>query len=406
MSDPMPDPTGELRGLSSDQVAERRAQRGFNELPTAGKSGLLSDIFALLREPMSLLLLVCGGIYAAVGDRQEAAMLLGFVIFIMALTLFQERKTGRALAALRDLASPRALVIRDGRRLRIAGRELVEDDLIVFGEGDRVPADAVVVQASHVVVDESLVSGESVPVRKSAWDGVLPFARPGGEDLPFVYAGTLVTGGAGIARVRATGPRTEIGRIGAALLEQEKPQETALQAEARRLVVKLAWVGGGLSLIAALGYAIAKHDPLGGLLAGLTLGMAILPNEFPVVVTMFLALGAWRLGKREVLARRIPAVESLGAITVWRSRPALLDAKPSAAGNIFAGRVRTASEGQGSPWRQLRIRDQRQQCTAQLGERGDHEERDATQCQALPALRILEGATPETHGLPGGERRR
>ncbi|MES1177539.1 MAG: cation-translocating P-type ATPase [Myxococcales bacterium] len=316
MSDPMPDPTGELRGLSSDQVAERRAQRGFNELPTAGKSGLLSDIFALLREPMSLLLLVCGGIYAAVGDRQEAAMLLGFVIFIMALTLFQERKTGRALAALRDLASPRALVIRDGRRLRIAGRELVEDDLIVFGEGDRVPADAVVVQASHVVVDESLVSGESVPVRKSAWDGVLPFARPGGEDLPFVYAGTLVTGGAGIARVRATGPRTEIGRIGAALLEQEKPQETALQAEARRLVVKLAWVGGGLSLIAALGYAIAKHDPLGGLLAGLTLGMAILPNEFPVVVTMFLALGAWRLGKREVLARRIPAVESLGAITV------------------------------------------------------------------------------------------
>lgn len=174
MSDPMPDPTGELRGLSSDQVAERRAQRGFNELPTAGKSGLLSDIFALLREPMSLLLLVCGGIYAAVGDRQEAAMLLGFVIFIMALTLFQERKTGRALAALRDLASPRALVIRDGRRLRIAGRELVEDDLIVFGEGDRVPADAVVVQASHVVVDESLVSGESVPVRKSAWDGWRP----------------------------------------------------------------------------------------------------------------------------------------------------------------------------------------------------------------------------------------
>ena len=174
---------------------------------------MLVDILNLLREPMSLLLLICGGIYAAVGDRQEAFMLLGFVIFIMALTLFQERKTGRALEALRDLASPRALVIRDGVRARVAGRELVQDDLIVLAEGDRVPADAVVLQASHVAVDESLVSGESMPVRKGVWDGALAFARPGGEDLPSIYAGTLVTGGAGIARVRATGPRSEIGRI-------------------------------------------------------------------------------------------------------------------------------------------------------------------------------------------------
>ncbi|MET0790385.1 MAG: cation-translocating P-type ATPase [Polyangiaceae bacterium] len=316
MVEPKPDPTNEYRGLSSAEVIERRKLHGFNELPTSEERGLLADILALVREPMSLLLVVCGGIYAAVGDRQEAAMLLGFVIFIMALTLFQERKTGRALAALRDLASPRALVVRGGQRVRIAGRELVEDDLIVFGEGDRVPADAVVLNASHVAVDESLVSGESVPVRKSIWDGSLAFARPGGEDLPFLYAGSLVTGGAGIARVRATGPRTEIGRIGAVLQARHEPRETALQAEARRLVAKLAWVGGALSLLAALGYGITKHDPLGGLLAGLTLAMAILPNEFPVVVAMFLALGAWRLGRHKVLARRIPAVESLGALTV------------------------------------------------------------------------------------------
>ncbi|HEX7453374.1 MAG TPA: HAD-IC family P-type ATPase, partial [Polyangiaceae bacterium] len=306
----------ELRGLTDTEVILRRKQYGLNELPTSGGRGLLVDILDLLREPMSLLLLACGGIYAAIGDRQEAFMLLGFVIFIMALTLFQERKTGRALAALRDLASPRALVIRNGERVRIAGRELVHDDLIALGEGDRVPADAVVLQASHMAVDESLVSGESVPVRKSVWDGALAFARPGGEDLPFLYAGTLIVGGAGIARVSATGPRTEIGRIGAALQMQSKAQETPLQAEARRLVVKLAWVGGALSLLAAFGYGIAKHDALGGLLAGLTLAMAILPNEFPVVVTMFLALGAWRLSRRKVLARRIPAVESLGAVTV------------------------------------------------------------------------------------------
>jgi len=232
------------------------------------------------------------------------------------LTLFQERKTGRALEALRDLASPRALVIREGKRVRIAGRELVHDDLIVLAEGDRVPADAVFSEESHVTIDESLLTGESVPVRKSAWDGALAFARPGGEDLPFVYAGTLVTGGTGIARVHATGARTEIGRIGTALRTQEKPQDTPLQAEARRLVVKLAWLGGVLALLAALGYGITKHDAVGGLLAGLTLAMAILPNEFPVVITMFLALGAWRLARRQVLARRIPAVESLGSITV------------------------------------------------------------------------------------------
>jgi P-type Ca2+ transporter type 2C len=302
-------------GLTSPEVLARRARDGWNELPSTHRRGLLADLFALVREPMTLLLLVCGGIYMAVGDSREGFMLVGFVVFIMALTLFQERKTERALEALRDLASPRALVIRDGSRVRVAGRELVEGDLVVLAEGDRVPADAMVVEASHVAADESLVTGESVPVRKSVWDGLLTVARPGGEDLPFVYAGTLVTSGAGIARVHATGPRTEIGRIGTAMQTRDV-QETPLQAEAKRLVVKLAWLGGLLSAVAAIGYGFAKHDALAGVLAGLTLAMAILPNEFPVVVTMFLALGAWRLSRRRVLARRIPAVESLGAVTV------------------------------------------------------------------------------------------
>ncbi|CAN5732062.1 HAD-IC family P-type ATPase [soil metagenome] len=304
-----------LAGLTAAEVLERRERDGWNELPSAHRRGLLANVFALLREPMTLLLLVCGGIYMAVGDSREGFMLLGFVVFIMVLTLFQERKTEHALEALRDLASPRALVVRDGVRVRVAGRELVVDDLVVLAEGDRVPADAMMVASSHLAADESLVTGESVPVRKSVWDGSLAVARPGGEDLPFVYAGTLITAGAGIARIHATGPRTEIGRIGTAMQTREV-QDTPLQAEARRLVVKLAWVGGALSALAAIGYGIAKHEALAGLLAGLTLAMAILPNEFPVVVTMFLALGAWRLSRRRVLARRIPAVESLGAVTV------------------------------------------------------------------------------------------
>ena len=316
MIDESPEPNHAPGGLTSAEVIERRDRFGANELPTSSRRGVLADVFDLIREPMSLLLLACGGIYAAVGDRQEAVMLLGFVIFIMVLSLFQERKTGRALAALRNLASPRALVIRNGQRMRIAGRELVPDDLIVLSEGDRVPADAVLLRASQVAVDESLVSGESVPVRKIVWDGGSATSRPGGDDLPFIYAGTLIVTGSALARVTATGSRTEIGRIGVALQDEEKRAETPLQAEARRLVVKLAWVSGALSLVAALGYGITKHDALGGLLAGLTLAMAILPNEFPVVVTLFLALGAFRLSKRKVLTRRIPAVESLGAITV------------------------------------------------------------------------------------------
>ncbi len=297
-------------------MAQRRAQDGLNELPTTERSGALSDVLTLIREPTSLLLLLCGGIYAIIGDRREALMLVGFVVFIMALTLFQERKTNRALGTLRDLASPRALVIRSGGRVRVAGRELVRGDLIVLAEGDRVPADALLLQASHLTVDESLVTGESTSVRKGIWSGEAAFARPGGEDLPFVYAGTLVTGGSGTARVHATGARTEVGRIGSSLQTREKPQETPLQTEARRLVGTLGWVGAALSLVAAVAYGVIRHDALGGLLAGLTLAMAILPNEFPVVVTMFLALGAWRLSRRKVLVRRIPVVESLGAITV------------------------------------------------------------------------------------------
>ena len=243
MNAPKKDTTDPLVGLGQAEVFERQRRDGYNELPGRERLTVLASVVGLLREPMSLLLLVCGGIYLALGDRQEAAMLLGFVIFIMGLTLVQERKTEGALEALRDLASPRALVIRDGRRVRVAGRELVRDDLIVLGEGDRVPADAVILQGSHLAADESLVTGESAPVRKGTWDRVLAFARPGGEDLPFVYAGTLLTAGSGIARVQATGPQTEIGRIGQAMQTREA-QETTLQRETRRLVTKLAWLAG------------------------------------------------------------------------------------------------------------------------------------------------------------------
>jgi P-type Ca2+ transporter type 2C len=304
-----------LEGLTAEEAARRVARDGPNELGAAARRTLLASAFGIVREPMSLLLVGCGGIYLTLGDLQESLMLLGFVVFIMVLTLFQERRTERALGALRDMASPRALVVRDGRRVRIAGRDVALGDLVVLAEGDRVPADVTVLSRAHLAVDESLLTGESVSVRKSAWDGVLAVARPGGEDLPFAFAGTLVVQGSALARVHATGDRAEMGRIGRALRTPEE-QETALQRETRRLVVRLAWIGGALSVLVAVAYAVLRDRVLEGVLAGLTLAMAILPNEFPVVVAMFLALGAWRLSKRRVLTRRVPAIESIGAVTV------------------------------------------------------------------------------------------
>ncbi len=242
-------------------------------------------------------------------------MLLGFVLLIVGTTLYQERKTERAIEALRELASPRALVIRDGRQQRIAGRDVVRDDVLVLNEGDRVAADGVVLSTSHCTIDESLLTGESVAVAKTEWNETVAAGRPGGEDLPFVYAGTLVVRGAAVVRVTAIGERTEMGKIGR-VLGITTTEKTRLQQETKRLVWKLALIAGALSVVVVLVYGVTRHDWLQGVLAGLTLAMAILPNEFPVVVTVFLALGAWRLSRSRVLTRRVPAVEALGSVTV------------------------------------------------------------------------------------------
>jgi Ca2+-transporting ATPase len=303
-------------GLTSAEAAARLDRDGPNEIGGAPRRGVAASALGIIREPMSLLLVACGVIYLVLGDVHESLMLLGFVFFIMGITLFQERKTERALDALRDMASPRALVVRDGKRTRISGRDVVEGDLLVLAEGDRVAADATVLDSTHLAVDESLLTGEAATVRKSTWDGRTPVARPGGEDLPFAYAGTLVVQGSALARVHATGARTEIGRIGKALVAQRPEEETALQRETRQLVKRLAWIGGALCLIVVVVYGVARGSALEGVLAGLTLAMAILPNEFPVVVAIFLALGAWRLSKRRVLTRRVPAIEAIGAATV------------------------------------------------------------------------------------------
>jgi len=303
-----------LQGLSDQEVIENLAMDGYNELPSAKKRSFLKIVFEVMKEPMFLLLIACGVLYLFLGDLEEALMLLGFVFVVMGITLYQEQKTERALDALRDLSSPRALVIRNGLQQRIPGREVVRDDIILVSEGDRVPADAVLLTGTNISVDESLLTGESVPVRKINWDGLREVGRPGGDDLPFIYSGSMVVKGQGIARVLSTGLQTEIGKIGKALqtLEQE---HTNLQRQTARIVKIFAMVGLSLCAIVVIVFGLTRGDWLEGFLAGITLAMATLPEEFPVVLTIFMALGAWRISKQHVLTRRMPAVEMLGAAT-------------------------------------------------------------------------------------------
>jgi len=311
--------------LSVAEAARRLTEDGPNALPGGQGRSLLSIATGVLREPMFLLLLAAGTLYLVFGDLQEGLTLFGFVVVTLGLTLYQEGKTERAIEALRDLTSPRALVIRDGQPQRIAGRDVVRGDLLKLSEGDRVPADALLVSADGVRADESLLTGEAVPVGKRvARSGELAVSAtpadttrvpPGGDDLPKVYAGTLIVQGHATARVTATGERSEIGRIGTALGAVEN-ERSPLQKQTTRLVRNLALLALVLSLALVLVHGLMEGDWLQAVLAGIALAMAMLPEEYPVVLTVFPALGARRLSKEGVLTRRINAIETLGATTV------------------------------------------------------------------------------------------
>jgi Ca2+-transporting ATPase len=306
-----------IRGLSEAEVQARLKAEGHNELPRPDRRTPLRIMLEVLREPMLALLLGGGVIYLVLGDLKDALVLLAFATLSVVITVVQETRTERVLEALRDLTSPRALVIRDGERKRIAGHYVVRGDVVVLAEGDRVPADAVLVQSHDLQTDESLLTGESVAVRKIAKGSAAPSRgrRPGGDDLPYIFSGTLVVRGSGIAEVTATGARSEIGKIGQSLLslETEPPR---LRAQTRRLVRLFATVGGIVSIMAVLLYGTLRGGWLDAILAGIALGMSMLPEEFPVVLTVFMAMGAWRISQARVLTRRAAAIESLGSATV------------------------------------------------------------------------------------------
>ena len=306
-------------GISEQEASARLLRYGPNELPSQRARGLLAIVLEVVREPMFLMLVAAGALYLLMGKPSDALLLLGFVVVVIGITVVQERRTERALDALREMSSPRALVVRDRTQRRVPGREVVPGDLVILVEGDRVPADAMLRAASQLSVDESLLTGESIPVRKLPSATATDLDRPGGDDLPSLYSGTLVSAGQGICEVKRTGVQTELGRIGKAL-QQIEPETTPLQSETGRMVRQLAAIGLAACAAVVLTYALTRGNTLQswkeGLLAGIAMAMAILPEEFPVVLTVFLALGAWRLSHSRVLTRRMAAIETLGSATV------------------------------------------------------------------------------------------
>jgi P-type Ca2+ transporter type 2C len=308
--------TQNIKGVSEADAALRIAKEGYNELPSQKKKNIFHILWEVVREPMLLLLIGSGLVYLLLGEVSDALMLLTFVFVVIGITFYQERKTERALEALRNLSSPRALVIRDGVQKRIAGRHVVREDILILKEGDRVPADAIVLACSNFSCDESLLTGESMPVRKASTDKKeVDKPRPGGDDLAFIFSGTLVVQGRGVAKVVSVGAHTEMGKIGKAL-ESITEEETLLKKETGRIVRNFSVAGIILCLLVVVIYGLTRRDWLNGILSGLTLSMAMLPEEFPVVLIIFLTLGAWRISKKEVLTRRTHAVETLGAATV------------------------------------------------------------------------------------------
>ncbi|MBH1976181.1 MAG: cation-translocating P-type ATPase, partial [Rhodocyclales bacterium] len=313
------------QGLTHDEATARLAAEGYNELPRAGHRTLPRIALEVVREPMFGLLIGSGMIYLILGDLTEALLLLAFASISVVIAIVQESRSERVLEALRDLTSPRALVLRHGEQHRIPGREVVRGDLLLLAEGDRVPADARLIQATDMQVDESLLTGESVPVRKvslkvgagntASTANTAPAARPGGDDLPFIFSGTLLVRGQGLAEVTATGPRSEIGQIGQALetIDSVPPR---LTQETRRLVRVFGLFGLVCCVIAVLLYGLTRGSWLDAILAGIALGMSMLPEEFPLVLTVFTVMGAWRISRARVLTRRAAAIETLGAATV------------------------------------------------------------------------------------------
>lgn len=295
------------QGLSACEVKSKLNTFGYNELISSQPKTVARIAIETIKEPMFILLIACASLYMIIGDYREGAILLSSILIIIYITFYQNRKSERALEALKQLSSPRSLVLRDGQLQRISSREIVPDDILQINEGDRISADAIMLEGSNVQVDESLLTGESTTVDK--------FSSEVPTDNNLLYSGTLVTRGKAWARVLKTGANTQFGKIGQSLGEIEQ-KNTHLQKELKQLIRVLFFASAFISIFIILFYYYRSNDIYASLLNGLSASMALLPEEFPVVLTIILALGAWKLSKSNVLTRKPSAIETLGSTTV------------------------------------------------------------------------------------------
>jgi P-type Ca2+ transporter type 2C len=312
-----PAATPPARGLSDTEAGLRLASHGPNEAPDQEGHGWWSTLRGVFTEPMFLMLLVAAALYLVLGDLGEGLLLSFFAVVTVGLVVLQQRRSEHALQALRVLAAPQVRVMRDGRVRRMAARELVPGDVFLVGEGERIAADGIVREAVGLEVDESLLTGESVAVGKRVWqsqDG-LAMQPPAGDAGAFVYASTLAVAGHAVVEVLCTGGATQVGRIGASLAGIETAP-TPLEQHLRRLVRGFGLAAAALCCVIVVGYGLLRGDWLQGLLSAVAIGMAMLPEEFPMALAVFLALGAWRLARIQVLSRRPAVIEALGAATV------------------------------------------------------------------------------------------
>ncbi len=311
-------PDQHLRGLTQSEAEQRLREDGPNALPGKGKRSLFALAIDVLKEPMLLLLLGGGLIYLLLGDVHEALMLLAFAGLSVVIELVQEGRTDRAISALGELGAPHAVVIRDGERRTIPATDIVRGDLVALSEGSRIAADGWLIEADGFQADESVLTGESVPVSKQAIGSNARDAEPplpGGDGLAYAFSGALAVRGTALMEVAATGARSRIGQIGQSLADLEVASPR-LVLQTRQLVRWFALIGMSVSVLAGLLYGLFRGGWLEALLAGIAIAMSMLPEELPVVLTLFLTMGALRMSRVRVLARRGAAIESLGAATV------------------------------------------------------------------------------------------
>lgn len=309
--------TEQPAGLSQAEAEARLKAWGPNALPKSRARTLPRIVIETAREPMFLLIVAAALIYLVLGDVGEGLFLFAGALLTVGLVIMQEARSERALAALRDLAQPKVRVVRDGASTLIAAVDLAPGDLLLVGEGDRVPADAVFVEGGVLSVDESALTGESAPVAKRkalAHESFDDDVTPGAETGPFLFSGSLIVRGQGAALVARTGARSTLGKIGAALAGMEH-EATPLQRAAGKLIALLGVVALGFCVVVAIAYGWSLGDWTAGMLAGITVAISLIPEEFPMVLAVFMALGAWRLATHRVLVRRSAVIETLGAAT-------------------------------------------------------------------------------------------